>query len=66
MIKIINGADGKKYKITRGGCWDCAFNRAESENDYCAYAEKVGDVLQFKCKLKFGEHYEEVRDVDND
>jgi hypothetical protein len=61
MIKIING---KKYEVARGGCCSCAFNSDESEDDYCAYAEEVGGVLQFKCKLKFGEHYEEVRDAD--
>ena len=60
MIKIING---KEYKITRGGCWDCAFNRTKSENDSCDYAEEIGGVLQFKCNLKFGEHYEEVSDA---
>jgi hypothetical protein len=58
MIKIING---KKYEVARGGCWACAFNSDKGKNE-CAYAEEVGDVLQFKCKLKFGEHYEEVRD----
>ena len=64
MIRIINGADGKKYKITRGGCWDCAFGRTEGGSDYCVYAEKVDGTLQFRCPLKYGEHYEEVRDED--
>lgn len=63
MIKITNEIDGKKYKVTYGGCWNCAFNCDKSENE-CAYAEEVDGVLQFKCKLKFGEHYEEVRDAD--
>lgn len=61
MIKTING---KKYEITRGGCWNCAFNRIEGENESCAYSEEVDGVLQLKCKLKFGERYEEVSNAD--
>ena len=62
MIKIIRG---KKYIVTRGGCWACAFNDRKGDYDYCTYSEEVADVLQFKCKLKFGEHYEEVRDANS-
>lgn len=62
MTKIING---KNYKVTRGGCWDCAFNRVKGENECCAYTEKVGGVIQFMCKLKFGERYEEVKNDKN-
>ena len=61
MIKIIRG---KKYKVVHGGCWDCAFNDRRGDYDYCTYTEEAGGVLQFKCKLKFGEHFEEVRDAD--
>ena len=64
-MKIINEIDGKKYKIAFGGCRYCAFNRSESEDDYCAYTGEVDGVLLFKCNLKLGEHYEEVRDDTN-
>lgn len=62
MIKIIRG---KKYEVVRGGCWACAFKGREGEYEYCTYAEEVNGVLQFECKLKFGEHYEEVSDDKN-
>lgn len=59
MAKIING---KRYKVTRGGCWCCAFYHSERENNCCTYTKKIGGVLRLMCKLKFGEHYEEVSD----
>lgn len=60
MIKIINEINGKKYKVTDGGCWDCVFN---NKNE-CEYVEEIGGVKRILCKLKFGKHYEELRDAD--
>jgi hypothetical protein len=60
MAQITTKIDGKKYEVTDGGCWDCAF----LNKDECEYTAEIGGVKRSLCKLKFGKHYEEARDAD--